>query len=158
MNFFATKVEVTPKTWDVHSEAEHSALTVDFLGFNEAGWIMLQINPRFSNNGIMARAVGSTCINMANPDEEADLDGKSSRITDVESTNSVVVEAEDIDDLLNHLSSCRCITEEDAQLISTDITKLLRTPLENASISTKTLSFLHDENFSNDQGPYNFVH
>jgi hypothetical protein len=157
MNFFATKVEATLKTWDVHSETEHSALTVDFLGLNEAGWIMLQFNPRFTNNGIMARAIGSICIDMANPDEESDLDGKSSRITDVEGTNSVVIEAEDKDDLLNHLSTCRCITKEDAQLISTDITELLRTSLENTRISTKTSSFLHDENLNNDQS-HNFVH
>lgn len=157
MNFFKKQVEVTLRTWDVHSETDHSALTIDFLGLNEAGWITLQINPRFANKGTMARAVGSTCINMANPDEESGLDGKSSRITDVKGTNSVVVEAEDKDDLLNHLSSCRCITKEDAQLISSDIAKLLQRPVENSIISTKTSPSLHHQNLSNDQR-HNVVH
>jgi len=157
MNFFAKKIEVTPKTWDLHSKTEHSALTVEFLGLNEAGWIVLQFNPRFANDGIMARAIGSICIDMANPDEESDIDGKSSRITDLEGTNSVIIEAEDKDALLNHLSSCKCITKQDAQLISTDIGKHLQRPLENISIPTNQASLLHKENLSSDQSQ-NFVH
>ena len=37
MNLFATKVEIVLKTWEVHSCAVHSALTIHFLGLNEAG-------------------------------------------------------------------------------------------------------------------------
>lgn len=157
MKFFSTKVEATLITWDVHSVTEHSVLSVNLLGLNEAGWIMLRFNPRYDKNATMAKAVKSSCINMANPDEESGLIGKSSRFSKVDDTNSAIVEAEDINDLLNHLSSCNCITKEDAQLIAADINKLAEGSLENSTTSTKTLPHLHDENLSKDQGQ-NFVH
>lgn len=158
MNFFTTKVEIVLKTWEVHSCEEHSALRIHFLGLNEAGWIKLQFAPRFANNdAIMAHAIKSACINMANPDEESDVIGKAARFSKSDDGNSVIVEAEDVKVFLNHLSWLNCITEDDSQLISADLSNPHIKPLENSSVSKTTLSFLQDENLSSDRHQ-SFVH
>ncbi len=157
MNFFATKVEITPTTWEVHSKTEHSAVTVEFLGLNEEGWITLQFNPRVANSDIMAQALLSACVNMANPDKDSCVIGKMSGYGKIDDSNSVIVEAEDLTSFFNELTCCNCITKEDAELISKEIRELSKIPVDNTSVSTAPISVLRDENHSSDQ-QHSFVH
>lgn len=150
MNFFTTKVEIVLQTWEVHSSEEHSALKVHFLGLNEAGWIKLKFDPRFASDAIMAQALESACINMAHPDEESDVIGKAARFIKAEDSNSVIVEAEDVKVLLNHLTWLNCITEDDSRLISADLSNPHTKSLENSNVSNKTLPLLQDENHRTD--------
>ena len=159
MKFFETKVETAYKTWDVHSETEHSALKMHFLGLNEAGWIILQLDPRFTDNPEIAYAIRSACINMANPDEESDVVGKESSLRNVKNSNSVIIEvkAEDFETLLIHLSYVNCITQEDANLISTELRSLHNELLNNSSAQIPTISLITDENHCTDH-QRSFVH
>ncbi len=151
MKFFATKVETAYKTWDVHSETEHSALKVHFLGLNDADWIILQLDPRFADSPEIAYAIQTASINMANPDEESDVVGRESYLRNVKNSNSVIIEvkAEDFETLFTHLSYVNCITEEDANLISTELRSLHSEPL-NSSTESPTASLQTNENHCTD--------
>ncbi len=153
MKFFATKVENALNTWEVHSQTEHSALNIHFLGLNKAGWIILQLDPRFADNPIMAYAIRSACINMANPDEESGVVGKVSKLSNVNGSNSVIVEVEanDAEALLRQLSyGVNCITEEDANFISAELRSLHNKLVDNNSAPKPTPSLIEDDQQNSD--------
>jgi hypothetical protein len=139
MHFFIKEVESKSHTWNVNSQTAHSVSSIIYLGQNDDGWVILQLQPRYSNrDSKMAKALQSLCIDMANPDEDSYIQPKSSRMINGEDNISTIVEVEDVAAFLNHLTYCRCITEQDAKLISDAISKLVRQKNANPLATSAT--------------------
>ncbi len=123
MKFF-NKVEFKPLSWDTHSQTAHSATTIVYLGLNEAGWTKLQLKPRSDNQeGSMATALQSVCIDMVNPDEESDTQPNPYTLINAKDYSSTTVEVENVVVFLDHLVYSRCITANDAESISDALNK-----------------------------------
>lgn len=144
MKFFSKEVEFEPLYWDTHSQTAHSAATILYLGLNEAGWTKLQLQPRSDNEeGAMATALQSVCIDMVNPDEESDTQPNPYKLINAKDYSSTTVEVENVVVFLDHLVYSRCITENDAKSISDALNKhhkqaeQCNTPATSALTETK---------------------
>lgn len=126
MRFLSGKVEFNTR-WEVKSTSTHSAASIEYLGVNPIGWVVLQLNARFENNsGKMIGAVQSVCIDMQNPDEDTETQPKGYKLTIAVPNKSVKVELEDVEDFLNRIRCCKCITSDDFQTINAKIKTLKR--------------------------------
>ncbi len=139
MKFLSKKVEITT-TWNTHSDKPHAVASIEYLGKNNQGWNILQLNPKFNDIDNMTVAVISVCADINNPDEEKGKPRKGFKYKMISSTKSVEIELEDIADFLHRLQFCKCITIQDERFILAAINKLPRKLNSTESLSQPLLS------------------
>lgn len=153
MRFLSHKVEINPQ-WETYSQLPHSATNIKYLGLNHEGWYKLQLNARFNNSGKMAGAIESVCIDMANPDEDSDNEPKYFDYTRDESGQTIEIAVQDLEDFMKRISVCKCITSDDAQLITSKIKELEKQLSAIISLNHQDLTISTDHEKSADSCVY----